>query len=345
MRAITASLTLSAILGCSAVGPTGGGGYADPDAAAPVDIGAPRDVPAPQDLPGASDVPAARDVPAAPDAGPTSADDPAARSAESVCARWTAESAPARAAAGWTSGPGNCDPGTLPTPTRTAALQALNLFRWLAGLNPVGESAPRHEAAPACAVRLERNGMLSHTPPMTWTCWSPLGYEGTSRGNLIGGRGTTANAWNSIDRLIDDRNDLTRTLGHRRWMLYPPLGDVGYGQSSGFACLYVLGGFGTRRARPWVAWPNAGPVPAVAVPPSWSFSAPGLGWRDGASSVTVTRDGAPVAVTPALRAANYGDDTVSWDVPAVTPGAVYAVELRGIAAGTVRYEVRPVACP
>ncbi|MEZ4393937.1 MAG: hypothetical protein R3A48_22930 [Polyangiales bacterium] len=341
MRALP-SLLLACLVGCDAVS---SGGFIDGDADAPSDASVSADAPTSIDRPPA-DVPARADVVTAVDAGPPPPmGDPASRSASEVCARWRSESAPARAAAGWTAGASACEAGTLSPATRSAAVQALNLFRWLAGLGPVGESAMRHEASQACAVLLERNGALSHTPPMTWNCWTPLGYDGTSHGNLIGGRGTRANAWNSIEKLIDDRNDVTRTLGHRRWMLYPLLGDVGYGEATSFACLYVIGGFRGTRARPWVAWPNAGPVPAEAIPPSWSFSAPSLGWQDGSSRVTVTRDGAPVAVTAARRAPNYGDDTVSWDLPAVVPGSVYAIEISGISMGSVRYEVRPVACP
>lgn len=335
-------LPLLALLGCNPVASVG----LEADASIELDAGAdaaradavasdrmvPRDAPMPPD------------VPARVDAGSAPPGDPANRSADEVCARFRTESAPARAAPGWTPGAARCDPGTLSAQTRSAAVQALNLFRWLAGLGPVGEDNARHEASQACAVLLERNGMLSHTPPRSWECWSEQGYEGTSRGNLIGGRGVSANAWNSIERWIDDRNDLTRTLGHRRWMLYPTLGDVGYGQASAFACLYVLGGFRGTRGRPWVAWPNAGPVPAEVIPPSWTFSAQSLGWRDGVSTVRVTRDGVPMAVTAARRAPNYGDDTVSWDLPTVTPGSVYTIEINGISLGSVRYEVRPVAC-
>lgn len=347
MRATT-FLALSLSLGCSAVNTSGG--YA-PDAEA-ADVVSPaadavttEDRVSPVDVPARPDVVTVVDVPVAPvDTGPVMTGDPAARTEEEVCGRFRDESAAARSSQGWTAGAMTCDPGTLPASTRTAALQALNLFRWLAGLGPVAESAMRHEAAQACAVLLDRNGMLSHTPPMTWTCWSSLGYDGTSHSNLIGGRGINLTAWYAVERLIDDRNDVTRTLGHRRWMLYPPLGNVGYGQTSAFACLYVLGGAGGARVRPWVAWPNPGPTPAETVPPSWSFSAQSLGWRDGVSAVTVTRDGAPVAVSAARRAPNYGDDTISWDIPTVTPGSVYAVEIRGISLGTVRYEVRPVNC-
>lgn len=336
MRTPSLALCLG-LLGCNAVS---SGGF-DPDASLNG-----SDAPPATDLGARTDGSAARDVPPSVDTGSPAPGDPATRGTDEVCARFRAESAPARAAPGWTPGAMACDPGTLSAQTRSAAVQSLNLFRWLAGLGPVGEDATRHASSQACAVMMERNGMLSHTPPNSWMCWSEAGYDAASHGNLLGGRGVTTNAWNAIERWIDDRNDLTRTLGHRRWMLYPTLGDVGYGQTSAFACLYVLGGFRGSRTRPWVAWPNAGPVPAEVIPPSWTFSTQTLGWTEGVSAVRVTRDGAPVAITAvARRAPNYGDDTVSWDVPGVTPGAVYAVEITGIAMGTVRYDVRPVACP
>lgn len=76
----------------------------------------------------------------------------------------------------------------------------------------------------------------------------------------------------------------------------------------------------------------------------WSFSAAALG--AGANTrVEVTRDGAPVTVAAQVRAGNYGDPTVSWDMPAITAGSVYTVRVSGLASPDVRYEVRPVACP
>lgn len=275
---------------------------------------------------------------------PSTTRDPALRSEAEVCARWRGDTDGLDALAAWSPGAASCDPGTLPPTTRSAAVRLTNTYRWLAGLAPVGDDATQTAAAQACALLSERNGQLNHTPPMTWTCWSPLGYQGTSSSNITGLRGFRMTVRESVSGWIDDSRDLTRTLGHRRWMLYPPLSGVGYGQTAGYACLHILGPTANARPQPYVAWPNAGPTPTAAMTRIWSFSSASLG-VGAATRVEVTRDGAAVAVSAQVRAGNYGDPTVSWDMPEIAAGARYAVRVTGLAGGDVRYEVRPTACP
>jgi hypothetical protein len=149
--------------------------------------------------------------------------------------------------------------------------------------------------------------------------------------------------WAAVSGWIDDSRDLTMTLGHRRWMLFEPLTRVAYGQAEGFACLVVLQGHDGARTRSWVAWPNAGPTPMQAMTRIWSFSARGAGLSS-TSQVRVTLDGQPLTVQAQLRAANYGDDTISWNMPTIRAGGVYRVTVMGLRNGDVTYEVRPVAC-
>lgn len=300
--------------------------------------------PAPRDA-GVAPIDAARDRPASPaDATLAAPGEPATREPSLVCAQWRALTDDLPGLARWSAGAAPCDPGSLPAATRAGAVRYTNAFRWLAGLAPVRDDDAQSAAAQACAVLIERNGQLHHTPPMSWTCWSQLGYQGTSSSNITGLRGFPMTVRDAVGGWIDDSRDLSRTLGHRRWMLYPPLSSVGYGQASGYACLHILGAAEHPRARPWVSWPNAGPTPTDAMTRLWSFSAASLGVGAG-TRVEVTRDGAPVPVAAQARAGNYGDPTVSWDMPAITAGAVYAVRVSGLAGADVRYEVRPVACP
>lgn len=286
------------------------------------------------------------DVPAAPrtDVALVAPGDPAARDANLVCAQWHALTDGVSALPPWSAGATPCDPGALPADTRVGAVRYTNAFRWLAGLAPVREDATQTAAAQACAVLVERNGQLSHTPPMTWTCWSTIGYQGTSSSNITGVRGFTMTVRDAIGGWIDDARDLSHTLGHRRWMLYPPLSTVGYGQASGYACLHILGATSNPRERAYVAWPNPGPTPMGAMTRLWSFSAASLGVGP-STRVAVTRDGAAVAVTAQLRQGNYGDPTISWDMPEVAAGSTYAVRVSGLSGPDVQYTVRPTACP
>lgn len=309
-----------------------------------VDVAPPLDRPATPDVVRPVD---ARDVVTVVDRPvvdvPSSSGDPATRAEADVCARWNADVRAVASLPGWSMGASQCDTGTLPAATREGAVRFTNTYRWLAGLAPVPTDTAHEPAAQACAVLILRNGMLNHTPPMTWTCFSSLGYDGTSHSNIMGASGFSASVPTSIQGWIDDDRDITMTLGHRRWMLFPPLGSTAYGQAGGFACLYVLGGARMPRGRSWVAWPNAGFVPLAAASRIWSISSPDLGLSS-STRVTVTRDGASVPVTASLRTSGYGDDTVSWMMPAAVAGSVYAVEVSGLRGANLRYEVRPTAC-
>ncbi len=278
------------------------------------------------------------------DARPAVDVDPAARDEAAVCARWNADTADLASLAAWTPGASMCEPGALPAATRAAAVRLTNTYRWLAGLAPVRDDATQTAAAQACAVLVERNGQLNHTPPMTWTCWSSLGYQGTSSSNITGARGFPMTVRTAIDGWIDDSRDLSNTLGHRRWMLFPPLSAVGYGQSAGYACLHILGATANPRVGSFVAWPNAGATPMGAMTRIWSFSSASLGVGAG-TRVEVTRDGAALSVMTVMRTGNYGDPTVSWSMPEIVAGSRYAVRVTGLTGADVRYEVRPAACP
>ncbi len=269
--------------------------------------------------------------------------DPATRDVAAVCARWGLDRDLWGTLPGWVADADRCANGTLPEITRTAGVRLTNAFRWLAGLAPTTENAAALPNAQACAVMMNANGQLSHRPPTTWACYSSAGAQGAATSNIGGGRGFGMTPSYAVSSWIDDSRDLTMTLGHRRWMLFEPLTTVAYGQAGGFACLVVLSGHNGARTRPWVAWPNAGPTPMQAMTRIWSFSAAGLGLSS-STRVGVTLDGAPVMVEAQLRAANYGDPTVSWDMPAIRPGGVYAVTVTGLRGADVRYTVRPVAC-
>jgi len=334
------------VLALTAFGVTGCLAWFQDDVTAPritVDAGpdAPPDVTVLDDASADAGLLDARVVDATPAVAST---DPDERDEAVVCARWNADTADLATLAPWAPGTSMCEPGTLPPATRAAAVRLTNTYRWLAGLAPLRDDTTQTAAAQACAVLVERNGQLNHTPPMTWTCWSQLGYQGTSSSNITGLRGFRMTVPTAINGWIDDSRDLSNTLGHRRWMLFPPLSAVGYGQSAGYACLHILGATGNLRARSYVAWPNAGATPMGAMTRIWSLSSPSLGVGAG-TRVEVTRDGAPLAVTAQVRAGNYGDATVSWNMPDITPGARYAVRVMGLTGGDVRYEVRPAACP
>lgn len=258
-----------------------------------------------------------------------------------ACTAWRTVSDRQTRTASWTAGAGPCDPGALPEATRQASLEWVNYYRGLVGLVAVTEDRSDRAPAQACAVLLERNGRLTHTPPASWACANLMGRDAAGRSNLSGNPGFPMSPWHAVRGWVDEARDLSNTLGHRRWLFSPELRTVSYGQTGSFACMTL--GLGARdpRAPGWVAWPPAGWVPTAVVGSIWSFSMAGV---NAGTRVEVLRDGAAVAVTAAARAGRVGEDTVSWEMPAVSAGSVYRVRVTVPGRSTIEYEVRPTGC-
>lgn len=265
---------------------------------------------------------------------------PAMRTQAEVCAAWNSATSRARMAGSFTAGAMMCAPGALPQSAVDAAVLMTNAYRYLAGLANIAESADETRAAQACAELMEANRMLSHMPPSSWTCYNDLGAMGAARSNITSG-GSSPLA--SLAGWVDDSRDISGTLGHRRWILFPQLGPIGYGQARSYACQYVLGPRGSGR-KDFVAWPNEGFTPMAAMSQIWSFSSASLGVT-ASTRAAVTLNGTPVTAMAQLRANGYGDPTISWNMPAITAGGTYHVTITGLTGGMmVEYDVRPVAC-
>lgn len=163
------------------------------------------------------------------------------------------------------------------------------------------------------------NGMLSHTPPPSWTCFTLDGSEAASNSNIaIGGDGPTA-----VDLYMEDDGDVNEPVGHRRWLLFPSQETMGTGSvtaSNGFFfganAIWVIGGFGGGASQP-AAWPPEGFVPFQVVYDRWSYSRPN-GDFSGAT-VTMTQDGNPVVVDVLPIQNGFGDNTLVWE-PRITKG-------------------------
>jgi Ca2+-binding RTX toxin-like protein len=230
-------------------------------------------------------------------------------------------------AIGWTGNIAGCVPGTTTAAYRNATLLRVNYFRAMAGL-PAGImlDSTRNTKNQANALMISAEGMLSHFPDSSWECYTAAGAEAAGNSNIaIGAAGVDA-----IDLFMDDHGANNVSVGHRRWILFPPQQTMGTGSvpaTSGHSAansLWVIGNFGTRPAEPeYVAWPPAGFVPYQALPQRsrrWSFSYPNADMsnaRVGVSSGGVNR---PTTIEPALQG-GIGDNTLVWVLSDVYLGA------------------------
>lgn len=260
-----------------------------------------------------------------------------------VCERWRADRADLSEGT-WTGNIAACDAGDVTGVGRANTLRQVNLFRFLAGLLPVSEDPSKSVNAQACALMLDANKMLSHTPPATWTCYTSAGAAAAGQSNIATTKGVRA-----IGLYMNDRGNET-TIGHRRWLLSNSLGPIGMGSTSGYSCLMTIGGTG-KAGKAFAPWPPVGDVPLEALTVEGSVDA--VGWSIqsdtinlAGAQVTVTDAGTNLPVTVMQLPANYGSKYAISFVPmgwSAAAGHTYSVAVTGTAT-KLAYDVRVVSC-
>jgi hypothetical protein len=235
----------------------------------------------------------------------------------------------------------------------TDTVARIDLFRWLAGLDPVTHDATYDAEAQACsaiAAFWDFNRPISpHNPPPDAKCWTPEGERGAGTSNLSWGVRHPANA---VDQFMEDSGaNNVGALGHRRWIINPRLRTVGIGYFEGgsnfgvSSCLRVFDMSGSGANPRWNAIPPAGFAPMEMARWTWSFQGSIPGIHD--ANVTMeTSDGMPLDVEIRRLQAGAGQAAVSW-VPrgwSVAADTTYRVTVSGLVGGDVSYEVTPVVC-
>jgi uncharacterized protein YkwD len=228
---------------------------------------------------------------------------------------------------GWTGGSiAACAPGTTGPAYREATLLRLNLFRALAGVPAALVLNETYNAkAQQAALMMSANKALSHQPPSHWACFTQVGSEAASGSNLaLGSAGPAA-----INGYLWDLGDNNYPAGHRRWLFYPQVQEIGTGDVAGDgqhpatnALWYNDGRLdATRNPRPpvrddFVAWPPPGYVPHALVSPRWSLSYPKADFTQATVSMSHNGVSVPVAlekIEPAFGAGAFiGENTLVW---------------------------------
>ncbi|MFO0558880.1 MAG: CAP domain-containing protein [Polyangiales bacterium] len=281
--------------------------------------------------------------------------DPATHTEAEVCRRWR-EGHVENAGTKYAPGPAMCDPGSMPRDAIDDTLVRINMFRWMVGLGPVSDDSSANATAQACSVLEHRAGWPGpsnpdpHHPAMTVACYSAQGAAGAGSSNISWGTGSAAEA---IDNFMTD-NGNESTLGHRRWIMNPPLGPVGIGFYGDASCLGVFGMSGGGMALDFHSYPPPGPIPDAIANGYWSFTGHRVS-PTAATTVTMTR--VPDGMSATLRRLNLiggfgGGTTIGWRVesPRLSAGETWRVSLSAVrdAMGVERpleYSVRVVSCP
>jgi len=178
----------------------------------------------------------------------------------------------------------NCDQGSLTGAAKARALEALNQTRSLNHLPEAVYDDFYDTAQQSAALVQTANNYLNHFPQPADSCYTSGAADGAATSNLGGGSGGgNADPASDVFGWTNDNFNLAALMeaGHRRWMLFPELGYVTYGQVLGFSALKVFG-YGMAPSKPvpadleYVAMPfESYPYVLVsrgAKPTPWSIS-------------------------------------------------------------------------
>lgn len=276
--------------------------------------------------------------------GTSTANGAAPASATELCTRWTSDRADL-SESGWTGNVSSCTAGDMSATARANALRQVNLFRWIAGLPPVTTSDQYNQDDQACALMMQANNNLSHTPDSSWKCYTSAGAT-AAQNSCIAGEGAVTSP---LGYMIDPGNPTT--LGHRRWVLSNYLGPIGIGSTGNYSCMYT--GTTGKLTNAWTAWPPPGYFPLQAASDSWGQSINTTGFSVQSDSinlanatVTITLNNTPLSVTVTQLLADYGSSYAISIVPSgwtVAAGNTYHVSITGVSTA-ITYDIQVVSC-
>lgn len=171
----------------------------------------------------------------------------------------------------FTKGENECDIGVHSEDDILDTVDAMNFYRYLTGIDPVVRSKETKviEEQMKGAKMMSANNILNH---VGWTtdhkCYSDDAARATRSSNIAMGYGCTAN---TIKGYIDDTG--TSSLGHRLWLLFPPINTLAIGIDGSYSAIRVFDfEQNGKTTADFIAFPPPGPIPYNLIPRDWSFT-------------------------------------------------------------------------
>lgn len=234
----------------------------------------------------------------------------------------------------WSGDESTCTPGTVPQQTIDKIFKRIEYFRKAAGLsNTILENETKSDKAQHAALMMKSNGTLDHSPPTSWKCYTAKGKDGAGNSLLTQSKNAEA-----VDSYIRDAGTENGPVGHRRWLLWPRLQEIGVGNTNSTNAIWVLGNAGTRSpdTPEFISWPPQGYAPKQLTYPRWSFS---IANADFTATTVTMKDATNKSVELNIEELNniYGDRTIVW-VPSIntnsfTEDTVFKVSLKNVGVG------------
>ena len=143
------------------------------------------------------------------------------------------------------------------------SLNSVNMIRYLAGLDAVASDDSLNHIAQAGTVGLAACNILAHQIPQPSDMpndFYALASKGVGSSNIACGFSNIPSSIVSGYMMDDERSNIDR-VGHRRWILNPKMGKIGFGQTDSFTATYVFDQSHTQAAYHAVTWPAKGDFP------------------------------------------------------------------------------------
>lgn len=167
--------------------------------------------------------------------------------------------------------------GELSSETLNGATNLLNTYRYIAGIpSNVSLDANDSRLAQAATLVNAANNYLTHYPSkpadMSDDMYA-LGQEGARSSNLAAGYNTLGYSLAAGWMSDGDSSNIDR-IGHRRWVLNPTMGKVGFGKTQSYTAMYVFDRTYSEGSKfTGVAWPAQNmPIGYFNSKDPWSLS-------------------------------------------------------------------------
>ncbi len=158
---------------------------------------------------------------------------------------------------------------------RKRALDSVNLMRMIAGLPVVYLHDDYNKLSQYGAVVLAANDTLTHTPSRPAGMDDEFygnGYASTSHSNIAyGWMSGTDSYYNmplfTVGYMEDSGASNVAVVGHRRWILNPPMRYTGFGfalssRNAAYSAMYAMNRNGTTPDYDFISWPSSGNFPS-----------------------------------------------------------------------------------
>jgi hypothetical protein len=229
----------------------------------------------------------------------------------------------------------SCFSGELDKEEYVSFLKNLNFVRGISGIPFVNDidSALSLDCQEA-AWCLMTNNTITHQIPSRYKCYTSNAARAASLSNLAYGYP----AGRAILGMLRDEETENHSVGHRRWLLNPPLAFPGYGLTDEVTVIQVIGNKANFRTtyddleeyeRRGIAWPVAGIHPLFLVTKRFSFSLAKANFKS--ASISVKQNGRIIPISKLPVKDNYGSSTIAFDI-GKTPrsGDTYEITIRNV---------------